>query len=75
MLMPFASVRKIMQVGGSKTVALPPYWLEAFNLRLGDELLVLADGIVLVVPPGERVQPKQLQVLAQIANRRASKNA
>jgi antitoxin component of MazEF toxin-antitoxin module len=73
--MPFASVRKIMQVGGSKTVALPPSWLEAFNLRLGDELLVVADGIVLIVPPGQRVRCKQVEALAQIANRKATKNA
>lgn len=73
--MPFASVRKILRVGGSKTVALPPSWLEAFGLGLGDELLVLADGALLVVPPGQRVQVKQLQTLADIANRRANKNA
>jgi antitoxin component of MazEF toxin-antitoxin module len=73
--MPFASIRKIIQVGGSKTVALPPPWLEALNLGLGDELLVLADGALLVVPPGQRVQVKQLQTLADIANRRASKDA
>jgi antitoxin component of MazEF toxin-antitoxin module len=73
--MPFASIRKIMQVGGSKTVALPPPWLEALNLGLGDELLVLADGALLVVPPGQRVQVKQLQTLADIANRRVAKSA
>ena len=40
--MPFESVRKIMQVGGSKTVALPPSWLRALGLGLGDDLLVLS---------------------------------
>ena len=64
-----------MQVGGSKTVALPPAWLDAFGLRLGDDVLVLADGALLVVPPGQRVQVKQLQTLADIANRRANKSA
>ncbi|MGA2628226.1 MAG: hypothetical protein ABSF63_14335 [Candidatus Bathyarchaeia archaeon] len=73
--MPFASVRKIMQVGGSKTAALPPPWLEAFGLGLGDEVLLLADGALLVVAPGQRVQVKQLQTLADIANRRATKVA
>jgi antitoxin component of MazEF toxin-antitoxin module len=64
-----------MRVGGSKTVALPPPWLEALNLGLGDKLLVLADGALLVVPPGQRVQVKQLQTLVDIANRRAAKDA
>jgi len=73
--MPFVSVRKILQVGGSKTVALPPPWLEAFGLGLGDELLVLADGALVVMPLGQRVQVKQLQTLADIANKRATKSA
>ncbi len=62
-----------MQLGGSKTVALPPGWLAASDLDLGDQVLLLADGAVLIVPKGQRLEMKQMQRLVSIANREAAK--
>ncbi len=71
--MPVVSLRKIMQLGGSKTIALPPGWLAACNLDLGDQALLIADGAVLIVPKGQRLEMKQVQRLVDIANREATK--
>jgi antitoxin component of MazEF toxin-antitoxin module len=71
--MPFVSSRRIIQVGGSKTVAVPPAWLDACELDLGDKVLLVADGAVLIVPPGMRLTSKQLEPLIEIVNRSAAK--
>lgn len=44
------TTRKILRVGGSKTVAMPPDWLRALELDLGDLVEVVYDSIVLVMP-------------------------
>jgi len=48
--MPAKTTRKILKVGGSKTVALPPDWLRALELDLGDVVEVLYDTIVIIKP-------------------------
>lgn len=71
--MPITTVRRIMQVGGSKTVALPPGWMEAADLNLGDQVRVVADGAVLIMPIGMRLGLEQVQALVEIANRTTTK--
>jgi antitoxin component of MazEF toxin-antitoxin module len=71
--MPIASVRKIIQVGGSRSVSIPPDWLDAAGLDLGDQILLVADGVILIAPKGIKLQPKQLEPLIEIVNRRGVK--
>jgi antitoxin component of MazEF toxin-antitoxin module len=68
-LMPIISARKIIQVGGSKSVSLPPGWLDAAGLDLGDQILLVADGVILIAPKGTRLEPKQLYPLIEVINR------
>ena len=66
--MPAKTERKILKVGPSKAVALPPDWLRALNLRLGDTIEVLYNFIVLIKPKGVPMDPaflkKELDILA-----------
>jgi antitoxin component of MazEF toxin-antitoxin module len=71
--MPIVSFRKIIRTGGSRTVALPPAWLNALDLKLGSVLLMVADGVILITPPGMKLQPKQLDPLIEVINRSATK--
>jgi antitoxin component of MazEF toxin-antitoxin module len=50
--MPLRLERKILDVGGSKSVAIPPGWLAAYNLTSGDKVDVLVDSVVIVKPKG-----------------------
>ena len=49
------NIRRILKSGSSKTVALPPDWLRALKLGLGDPVEVFYDSIVLVVPKDGRI--------------------
>jgi antitoxin component of MazEF toxin-antitoxin module len=71
--MPITSSRKIIQVGGSRSVSLPPGWLDAAGLGLGDQILLVADGVVLIAPKGTKLQSKQLDPLIEVVNRSAEK--
>jgi len=53
--MPARSERRILAVGGSRAVALPPDWLEAVDLKTGDTVDVIYDSVVLVKPQGFRI--------------------
>ena len=41
--MPSIHHRKLIPVGNSVAVVLPPSWLEYYGLKAGDEVLVIAD--------------------------------
>jgi hypothetical protein len=71
--MPIKTVRKIMELGGSKTVALSPGWLAAVGLGLEDQVLVVANGVVLIAAKGTRLRSDQLAPLIQVVNRSAHK--
>ena len=64
--MPIISERKIIQVGGSRSVSLPPGWLNAAGLDLGDEIVLVADGVILIAARGTKLRPKQLRPLIHI---------
>lgn len=67
--MPACSRRRIMAVGGSKVVAMPPDWLAAFELHLGDTVEVIYDSVVLIKPQEMRIDPdflcKELAILRE----------
>jgi antitoxin component of MazEF toxin-antitoxin module len=48
--MPARSERRVLKCGTSKTVALPPDWLRAFGLEVGDVIDVLYDSVLLIKP-------------------------
>jgi len=55
--MPAVPKRKVLKVGGSGTVALPPHWLDPFKLDIGDELELIYDSIVSIKPAGIKLNP------------------
>jgi antitoxin component of MazEF toxin-antitoxin module len=71
--MPIVATRRVIQVGHSKAVSLLPGWLEAANLQLGDSVLVIADGVVLIVPQGLKLQRSDVETLVEVANRKNTK--
>jgi len=50
--MPAKIERKILRSGSSKVVALPPDWLRAFNINVGDKIELLYGLVVIVKPKG-----------------------
>jgi len=65
--MPAKNTRRILKSGSTKTVALPPDWLRALKLGLGDPVDVFYDSIVLVVPKDSEIDvdyvTKELSIL------------
>jgi len=48
--MPARSLRHVIRCGTSKGLTLPPDWLRAFELVVGDAVDVLYDSVLLVKP-------------------------
>ena len=48
--MPLKLERKIIEVGGSLSVTIPPGWFSAYNLTPGDKVDVLVNSVVIVKP-------------------------
>jgi antitoxin component of MazEF toxin-antitoxin module len=59
--MPAVSKRKVLKVGGSKTVALPPQWLNAFKLDIGNEVELIYNSVVLIKPAGIKLDNSLLK--------------
>jgi len=63
--------RKIIQVGGSKVVALPPDWLHTYNLGLGDTVELFANSLLFVKPKTIDIDlelvRRELTMLAKVA--------
>lgn len=43
--------RKLQEQSGSYFVVIPKIWIDALELREGDEMLVTFNGIVKIIPP------------------------
>lgn len=67
---PAKTERKVIRVGGSHAVALPPHWLCAFNLKVGDVLDVIYDSVVIVKPKQAKLDPelflRELEILTKM---------
>jgi len=59
--MPAKMERKILKSGDSKCTALPPDWLRAFNIEVGDKIDVLYNSIVIVKPKGFKLDAEFLK--------------
>lgn len=46
--------RRVHRIGGSLMIVLPPEFTEAHNIKEGDELPVLANHILKIVPMAEQ---------------------
>jgi antitoxin component of MazEF toxin-antitoxin module len=69
--MPATSERRILAVGGSRAVAMPPEWLSALGLRVGDAIDVMYDSVVLVKPKDMDLDPDFLvKEFTRLARRR-----
>ena len=53
--MPAKIERKILKSGDSKVTALPPDWLRAFDINVGDDVTMLYNSIVIVKPKGFKI--------------------
>ncbi|MCK4478433.1 AbrB/MazE/SpoVT family DNA-binding domain-containing protein [Candidatus Bathyarchaeota archaeon] len=51
--------RKIIRVGNSLAVTMPPSWLRYFNLTDKDRVTVLSDGNVVIQPIKREVEPNE----------------
>jgi len=73
--MPARTTRTILQAGSSRAVVLPPDWLRALNLDVKDTVEVLYNFIVLIKPPGVKLDPafmaKELEILASLETEEA----
>jgi antitoxin component of MazEF toxin-antitoxin module len=58
--MPGLHTRKLINLGGSKVVALPQEWLRWLELEYGPvkEVIVQTDGVVIIRPKIETGTPK-----------------
>jgi len=70
--MPAKTLRKILKSGDSKVTALPPNWLRAFNLDLGDTVEILYDTIVLIKTKDTKLDldflRKEFEILTKLEN-------
>lgn len=48
---PYKVIRKLQEQSGSYFVVLPKIWVESLNLKQGDEMDVVFNGIVKILPP------------------------
>jgi len=48
--MPAKIERKILRIGDSKAAALPPDWLRAFNIDVGDKIEVIYNSVIIIKP-------------------------
>ena len=53
--MPAKNLRKILKVGCSRAISLPPDWLRAMCLKKGEIVEVLYNSVVIVKPQGMEV--------------------
>ena len=62
--------RKVLRSGDSKVTALPPDWLRAFNINIGDTVEILYDFVILIKPKGIKLDPdflsKELKIMADL---------
>jgi len=72
--MPAVSKRKVLKVGGSRTVALPPQWLNAFNLNIGNEVELVYNSIVLIKPAGMKLDHTLLRKEIELLTTLEAKN-
>ena len=47
---PMAEIRKLIKVGDSTGITIPPSWLKRYGLKAGDKVAVVTDGIIKIVP-------------------------
>lgn len=70
--MPAKVLRKILKSGDSKVTALPPNWLRAFNLDVGDRVEILYDSIVLIKAKDTKLDSnflkKEFEILTRLEN-------
>jgi len=68
--MPAKIVRKVLRSGDSKVTALPPDWMRAFGINIGDTVEVLYDFVVLIKPKNLKLDPeflsKELKIMAEL---------
>ena len=59
--MPAKIQRKVLQSGDSKVAALPPDWLRMFRIKLGDNVDLIYNSIVIIKPRGFQLDPDFLK--------------
>ncbi len=50
--------RKILSSGGSKVISVPVEWLKQYSLKEGDDVLVIANGSLKIIPDDKKIIAK-----------------
>jgi len=61
--MPAQAKRKLMKLGSSAVIAIPPDYRKYHHLNLGDEVEILYDSLVLIIPMNRKhllIEKKEL---------------
>ena len=65
--MPSEVTRKIMKHGTSGVVAIPMPYRRYHNIKLGDEVKIIYNGVLIIVPKGmEHILKKEKQTIEKI---------
>ena len=65
-ILPVIARRKLMASGGSVMVAVPKEWLEQHSLSSGDEVLMVANGSLRVLPESKELIEKLHKILGEV---------
>lgn len=60
---PVIARRKLLTSGGSTVVSVPTEWLRQFSLKEGDDVLVIANGSLKIIPDDKETIEKLHQAL------------
>ncbi len=61
--LPVIARRKLVSSGGSTVVSVPVEWLKQFSLKEGDNVLVVANGSLKIIPDDKETIEKLHQAL------------
>ena len=68
--MPAKIERKVLKLGDSKVIAIPPDWARMFRIEKGDDIDVIYNAIVILKPPHLQLDleflKKELEIICDL---------
>ena len=61
--MPSKDIRRLMPMGNSLVITLPKVWLNFWQLKKGEKLEIIYDGVLIIIPPNH---PKKKEIRKKI---------
>ena len=65
-MMPAKEKRKVLPIGDSLAVTLPKPYRDYYNIEPGDEVEVLYDSLMLILPRNAKISEKKRQLLEEL---------